>query len=95
MNAVSGIGPVRIFVAMKKLLIWQQSLSCLIMLIDVLERSNFVARFLSSYGTYLPVTKSISVLTPKLFKFYHFVPRTSFSNVDWNKGHWIQTFVLK
>ena len=68
MNATSEIGLAKAFVAKKKLLLWQQRPPCLILLIDLLERSNFVVRLLSTYNTYLPVTKSISVATPKLFK---------------------------
>ena len=70
MDAVSEIRFVKIVVAMKKLLLWQQRLPCVIPLTDLLQRSNFVAGVPSAYRTHLPDTKSISVAkTPKLFKF--------------------------
>ena len=51
----------------------------IMLLIDLLKRYTFVRGFVSTYITYLPVTKRISDMTANLFKFISFCPITSYS----------------
>ena len=81
-------GLVANFAAFKKLLPWQQTLNCLTLLTDLPQTENFSIRFLSTCRSYVPVTKSISVAMSKLFKFYHFIRRTSFLNRNLSKDYY-------
>ena len=72
---------------MIKLLLGEQTQRCLILLIDLLQRQNFVRNFLSTYKTYFPVMINISVVKPKLLKFLSFCPENLVSNKNLNKGH--------
>ena len=87
MDAMSIKGLVKIFVDMLKLSLWQQTLTCLILLIYLLQEQNSVRNFLSTYTTDFTVMKSISVVKPKLLKFLSFCPRTLFSNGNLNESH--------
>ena len=71
-------------------LTWQQTLTCLILLIDFPQTDNIFMRFLSASRSYQSLTKSISVMCDArvVGSFYHFVPQNlSFLSGNLNKGH--------
>ena len=75
MDAVCETELLNIFVAMIKLLLWQQTLTCLILQTDIAYILGFVISFPFTCNIYLPTMKSISVVTPKLSKFLSFSDR--------------------
>ena len=58
------------FVALKKLLLWQQRLSSLILLIDLQKFCRKISLDLKNLFS----SQETSVITPKLFKFLSFCP---------------------
>ena len=85
MDAVNQTRLVKISIAMKKLLLWQQTLTCLILLIDFLYLFNLLNLYLLWHQSYLSFSLfTRSQRTPELFQFFSFY---SFSNGNLNKGH--------
>ena len=87
MNAMGEMGLVKILVAMKMLSLWQQRRPCLIMLI-VLHEGQILSQDFFQPKELIFQTRKVYLLQHQTsLRFYHFVSKTSFSNVKLNNGH--------